>query len=51
MDQVAGSAAPETSQSPVPAELVVPVTLLEERRVPSVHREHAEEVAARWSDD
>ncbi|MFG2901498.1 tyrosine-type recombinase/integrase [Streptomyces zaomyceticus] len=50
-DQTAGSAAPEAGQSPVPAELVVHVARLGERRVPFLHREHADEVVARWSED
>ncbi|MEU6661787.1 tyrosine-type recombinase/integrase [Streptomyces sp. NPDC046821] len=49
--QVAGSAAPEAGQSPVPAELVVHVARLGERRVPFLHREHADEVVTRWSRD
>ncbi|MFD8009914.1 tyrosine-type recombinase/integrase [Streptomyces sp. NPDC058955] len=51
-DETAGSAAPpEASQSPVPAELVVHVARLGDRRVPFLHREHADEVVARWSED
>ncbi|MFD4857136.1 tyrosine-type recombinase/integrase [Streptomyces atratus] len=50
-DQAEGSAAPEAGQSPVPAELVVHVARLGERRVPFLHREHADEVVARWSED
>ncbi|MFG2338185.1 tyrosine-type recombinase/integrase [Streptomyces yangpuensis] len=38
-------------QSPVPAELVVHVARLGERRVPFLHREHADEVLAQWSED
>ncbi|AKN71599.1 integrase [Streptomyces sp. PBH53] len=49
--QAADGAVPGASQSPVPAELVVHVARLGERRVPFVHREHAEEVVARWNDD
>ncbi|MFH9739284.1 tyrosine-type recombinase/integrase [Streptomyces roseolus] len=50
-DQAAGSAAPEAGQSPVPAELVVHVARLGERRVPFLHREHADKVVAQWSED
>ncbi|WP_327375058.1 site-specific integrase [Streptomyces sp. NBC_01216] len=50
-DQSEGSVAPEAGQSPVPAELVVHVAHLGERRVPFLHREHADEVVARWSED
>ncbi|MGW5214441.1 tyrosine-type recombinase/integrase [Streptomyces sp. NPDC004051] len=50
-DEPVGSAAPDAGQSPVPAELVVHVARLGERRVPFLHREHADEVAARWSED
>ncbi|MGK3091245.1 tyrosine-type recombinase/integrase [Streptomyces sp. WAC01490] len=51
-NETAGSAAPpEASQSPVPAELVVHVARLGERRVPFLHREHADEVVARWGED
>ncbi|WP_432023231.1 tyrosine-type recombinase/integrase [Streptomyces parvus] len=51
-DETAGSAAPpEARQSPVPAELVVHVARLGERRVPFLHREHADEVVARWGED
>ncbi|MFG3525172.1 tyrosine-type recombinase/integrase [Streptomyces sp. NPDC047917] len=46
-----GSAAPEAGQSPIPAELTVHVARLGERRVPFLHREHADEVVARWSED
>ncbi|MFB7559781.1 tyrosine-type recombinase/integrase [Streptomyces brevispora] len=51
VDQMAGTAASEASQSPVPAELVVHVARLGERRVPLLYREHADEVVARWSED
>ncbi|MBP2345064.1 tyrosine-type recombinase/integrase [Streptomyces virginiae] len=44
-------AAPKAGQSPVPAELVVHVARLGERPVPFLHREHADEVVARWSED
>ncbi|TQE35989.1 site-specific integrase, partial [Streptomyces ipomoeae] len=50
-DPTAGSAASEAVQSPVPAELVVHVARLGERRVPFLHRKHADEVVARWSED
>ncbi|MFD6114727.1 tyrosine-type recombinase/integrase [Streptomyces yangpuensis] len=50
-DQTAGSAAPVVGQSPVPAELVVHVARLGDRRVPFLHREHADEVVAQWSED
>ncbi|MFD0292025.1 tyrosine-type recombinase/integrase [Streptomyces sp. NPDC127118] len=50
-DQAEGSAAPEADQSPVPAELMVHVARLGERRVPFLHREHADEVVARWGED
>ncbi|RZU29872.1 site-specific recombinase XerD [Streptomyces sp. BK022] len=46
-----GSAVLSADQSPVPVELVVHVARLGERRVPFLHREHAHEVAARWSED
>ncbi|WP_406330807.1 tyrosine-type recombinase/integrase [[Kitasatospora] papulosa] len=51
VDQMTGSAAPEASQSPIPADLVVHVARLGERRVPLLYREHADEVVARWSED
>lgn len=50
-DETAGDAAPESGQSPVPPELVVHVARLGERRVAFLHREHADEVVARWSAD
>ncbi|MFE7949945.1 tyrosine-type recombinase/integrase [Streptomyces sp. NPDC057426] len=50
-DQAAEGAAPDAGQSPVPVELMVHVARLGERRVPFLHREHADEVVARWSDD
>ncbi|MGW1539322.1 tyrosine-type recombinase/integrase [Streptomyces sp. NPDC002309] len=50
-DETAGSAAPEADQSPIPAELMVHVARLGDRRVPFLHREHADEVVARWSED
>lgn len=50
-DETVGSAVPDASQSPVPAELVVHVARLGEWRVPFLHREHADEVVARWSED
>ncbi|MFD7118329.1 tyrosine-type recombinase/integrase [Streptomyces sp. NPDC059922] len=50
-DQTEASAAREAGKSPVPAELVVHVTRLGERRVPFLHREHADEVVERWSED
>ncbi|MFD3413425.1 tyrosine-type recombinase/integrase [Streptomyces cyaneofuscatus] len=50
-DEPAGAIALESSQSPVPAEMVVHVARLGERRVPFLHREHAAEVVARWSED
>lgn len=50
-DQTVGNAAPEAGRSPVPAELVAHVARLGERRVPFLHREHADEVVARWSED
>lgn len=50
-DETVGSAAPGAGQSPVPAELVVHVAYLGGRRVPFLHREHAEEVVGRWSED
>ncbi|MEU6941990.1 site-specific integrase, partial [Streptomyces rubiginosohelvolus] len=50
-DETAGSAAPEAGQSPVPAELVIHVAPLGEWRVPFLHREHADEVVARWNED
>ncbi|MGY3681588.1 tyrosine-type recombinase/integrase [Streptomyces sp. TE33382] len=50
-DQAAGSAAPKASHSPVPTELVVHVARLGERRVPFFHREHGDEVVARWGED
>ncbi|MEU5214622.1 tyrosine-type recombinase/integrase [Streptomyces sp. NPDC020807] len=50
-DQAAESAAPDSGKSPVPADLVVHVARLGERRVPFLHREHADEVVARWSED
>ncbi|MET8327501.1 tyrosine-type recombinase/integrase [Streptomyces sp. NPDC005181] len=50
-DQTTGSAALGAGQRPVPAELVVHVARLGDRRVPFLHREHADEVVARWSED
>jgi integrase len=50
MEQAEG-ASPDAGQSPVPAELVVHVARLGERRVPFLHREHADEVVARWGED
>ncbi|MFB7821710.1 tyrosine-type recombinase/integrase [Streptomyces hydrogenans] len=50
-DQTAGGAEPVVRQSPVPAELVVHVARLGERRVPFLHREHADKVVAQWSED
>ncbi|MEU6061107.1 tyrosine-type recombinase/integrase [Streptomyces sp. NPDC047097] len=50
-DQTAGSAASEADQSPIPAELMVYVARLGDRRVPFLHREHADEVVARWGED
>ncbi|MEU1171828.1 hypothetical protein ABZ437_14930 [Streptomyces microflavus] len=50
-DQTTGGAEPVVGQSPVPIELVVHVACLGERRVPCLHREHADEVVARWSED
>ncbi|WP_257134780.1 hypothetical protein [Streptomyces sp. wa1063] len=50
-DQATGGAEPVVGQSPVPIELVVHVACLGERRVPFLHREHADEVVARWSED
>ncbi|MEU6618064.1 tyrosine-type recombinase/integrase [Streptomyces parvus] len=50
-DQAVGSGAPKASHSPVPTELVVHVARLGERRVPFLHREHADEVVARWGED
>ncbi|MFF8432566.1 hypothetical protein [Streptomyces bacillaris] len=35
----------------MPAELVVHVARLGERRIPFLHREHADEVVARWGED
>lgn len=49
--QEAGWAAPKAGQSPVPAGLVIHVARLGERHVPFLHREHADEVVARWSED
>ncbi|MFD8169524.1 tyrosine-type recombinase/integrase [Streptomyces cellulosae] len=46
-DKPAGGATPEASQSPVPAGLVVHIARLGERRVPFLHRDHADEVVAR----
>lgn len=43
--------APGPSQNPVPAEPTVYVALLGERRIPFLHREHAESVASRWGTD
>ncbi len=51
VDQMTGRAVPEAAQSPVPAELVVHVARLGERRIPFLHREHADEVVAQWSED
>lgn len=50
-DQTAGDAELVAGQSPVPAELMVHVARLGERRVPFLHREHADEVVTRWSED
>ncbi|MGW9497467.1 tyrosine-type recombinase/integrase [Streptomyces prasinus] len=50
-DEAVRSPAPEAGQSPLPAEAVVHVARLGERRVPFLHREHAEEVVVRWSRD
>ncbi|MFD7546276.1 tyrosine-type recombinase/integrase [Streptomyces sp. NPDC059816] len=50
-DEAEGSAALQAGQSPVPAELAVYVARLGERRVPFLHREHADEVVAGWSED
>lgn len=50
-DETAGSAAPEASQSPVPADLLIHVARLGERRVPFLLREHADEVVALWGED
>ncbi|MGW4309967.1 tyrosine-type recombinase/integrase [Streptomyces californicus] len=50
-DRAAESGAPKASHSPVPAELVVHVARLGQRRVVFLHREHADEVVARWSED
>ncbi|MEU6759501.1 site-specific integrase [Streptomyces sp. NPDC046685] len=38
-------------RSPVPTELMIHVARLGERRIPFLHREHADEVVARWSED
>ncbi|MET7499509.1 tyrosine-type recombinase/integrase [Streptomyces microflavus] len=38
-------------RSPVPAELTLYVARLGERRVPFLHREHASQVVAQWSQD
>ncbi|MFJ4816627.1 tyrosine-type recombinase/integrase [Streptomyces sp. NPDC088801] len=39
------------SQNPAPAEPTVYVALLGERRIPFLHREHAETVVAKWGSD
>lgn len=49
--QAAENVAPAAGHSPVPADLVIHVARLGERRVPFLHREHADEVVARWSED
>ncbi|NEA72729.1 tyrosine-type recombinase/integrase [Streptomyces sp. SID13588] len=46
-----GGSAPGTFRSPVPAERMVHVARLGERRVPFLHREHAVEVVTRWGED
>ncbi|MFI1851799.1 hypothetical protein [Streptomyces sp. NPDC020480] len=50
-DQGAEGVAAGAGQSPVPAELMIHVARLGERRVPFIHREHADEVVAWWSQD
>lgn len=47
----AGAGASGAIRSPVPAELVVHVACLGERRVSFLHREHADKVVAQWGED
>ncbi|RPK38634.1 tyrosine-type recombinase/integrase [Streptomyces sp. ADI93-02] len=47
----AGAAASGTSRSPVPAELMLYVACLGGRRVPFLHRQHADEVVMQWGMD
>ncbi|WP_327368833.1 tyrosine-type recombinase/integrase [Streptomyces sp. NBC_01217] len=49
--QAVGGSLSGADQSPVPAELMVHVARLGERRVPFLQREHAAEVVAQWSED
>lgn len=49
--QAVGGSMSGAGQSPVPAELMVHVARLGERRVPFLHREHAVEVVVQWSED
>ncbi|MFE2880888.1 tyrosine-type recombinase/integrase [Streptomyces roseus] len=49
--QAVGGSLSGAGQSPVPAELMVHVARLGERRVPFRQREHAAEVVAQWSED
>ncbi|MFE1559601.1 hypothetical protein ACFW6V_32015 [Streptomyces sp. NPDC058734] len=49
--QAPGSAVHGAGRSPVPAELMVYIARLGERRVSFRHREHAAEVVMQWSED
>ncbi|MFJ9211499.1 tyrosine-type recombinase/integrase [Streptomyces sp. NPDC102264] len=51
LEPAAGVTAPGPSQPPVPAEPTLYVTLLGDRRIPFLYREHADKVAAQWGAD
>ncbi|MYX31480.1 tyrosine-type recombinase/integrase [Streptomyces sp. SID8381] len=46
-----GGSMPAPSRGPVPSQATVYVACLGERRVPFVHREHAESLVSRWGSD
>ncbi|MFG3112979.1 tyrosine-type recombinase/integrase [Streptomyces sp. NPDC048197] len=48
LEPVPGGPGPGLSQAPVPGAPTVYVALLGERRIPFLHREHAEAVVAQW---